>query len=340
MNLIFKELLQAKNEPLNYFNKNSLIIIGIVVLGLFLYPFISPSKFALHLLMMIFMHAVMSQSWNVLAGFSGQISLGHAIFFGIGAYASGYFYTKFQITPWFGIIIGIAISAFIAFLIGVPMLRLKGHYFAIATLLIGISFQVIFQRWPEVGASAGLYVPINRDSPWLSMQFHKNKVAYYYITLVFFIITFFLVWLLNRSKLGYRLKAIRDQSEAASSLGIHVSKYKVIAFIISAMIMAPMGSIYAQYVLIIDPNNTFSADISILVLLISVMGGVGNIWGPIIGSSILIPISEFSRIYFGGTGRSIDLIIYGILIILICIFRPSGIVSLIPRSFREREKVK
>ena len=115
MNLISKELLQAKNEPLNYFNKNSLIIIGIVVLGLFLYPFISPSKFALHLLMMIFMHAVMSQSWNVLAGFSGQISLGHAIFFGIGAYASGYFYTKFQITPWVGIIIGIS------------MLRLKGH---------------------------------------------------------------------------------------------------------------------------------------------------------------------------------------------------------------------
>ena len=218
MNLISKELLQAKNEPLNYFNKNSLIIIGLVVLGLFLYPFISPSKFALHLLMMIFMHAVMSQSWNVLAGFSGQISLGHAIFFGIGAYASGYFYTKFQITPWVGIIIGITISAFVALLIGIPMLRLKGHYFAIATLLIGISFQVIFQRWSEVGASAGLYVPINRDSPWLSMQFHKNKVAYYYITLVFFIITFFLVWLLNRSKLGYRLKAIRDQSEAASSL--------------------------------------------------------------------------------------------------------------------------
>jgi branched-chain amino acid transport system permease protein len=104
--------------------------------------------------------------------------------------------------------------------------------------------------------------------------------------------------------------------------------------------MAPMGSIYAQYVLIIDPNNTFSVDISILVLLISVMGGVGNIWGPIIGSSILIPISEFSRIYFGGTGRSIDLIIYGILIISICIFRPSGIVSLIPKSFREREKAK
>ncbi len=130
--------------------------------------------------------------------------------------------------------------------------------------------------------------------------------------LFFFIGTFFLVWLLNRSKLGYRLRAIRDQSDAASSLGIHVSKYKIIAFVISAMIMAPMGSIYAQYVLIVDPNNAFNVDISILVLLISVMGGVGNIWGPIIGAVILIPISEFSRIYFGGTGHSIDLIVYGV----------------------------
>lgn len=340
INNISAKLLEAKNEPLWYFNKNSLIIIGVVVLVLLLFPFTSPSKFAIHLMMMIFMHAVMAQSWNVLAGFSGQISLGHAIFFGIGAYASAYFYVKFQITPWIGILIGIGISGLIAMLIGIPILRLKGHYFAIATLLIGISFQVVFQRWPEVGSSSGLWIPINRESPWSSMQFHKSKVAYYYISLIFFIGSFFLVWLLNRSKLGYRLRAIRDQSDAASSLGIHVSKYKIIAFIISAMIMAPMGSVYAQYVLIVDPNNAFNVDISILVLLISVMGGVGNIWGPIIGSAILIPISEFSRIYFGGTGHSIDLIVYGVLIIIICIFRPAGIVSLIPRSFREREKAK
>ena len=192
-------------------------------------------------------------------------------------------------------------------LIGIPILRLKGHYFAIATLLIGISFQVVFQRWPEVGSSSGLWIPINRESPWSSMQFHKSKVAYYYISLIFFIASFFLVWLLNRSKLGYRLRAIRDQSDAASSLGIHVSKYKIIAFIISAMIMAPMGSIYAQYVLIVDPNNAFNVDISILVLLISVMGGVGNIWGPIIGSAILIPISEFSLV--ASTSSTLEIIL-------------------------------
>ncbi len=188
MNLISKELLQAKNEPLNYFNKNSLIIIGIVVLGLFLYPFISPSKFALHLIDDDFYAcsyvSIMectcrifrtNQSWATQSFL--ELVLMHLVIFT----------SKFQITPWVGIIIGIAISAFVALLIGIPMLRLKGHYFAIATLLIGISFQVIFQRWSEVGASCRfVWIPINRDSPWLSMQFHKSKIAYYYITLSFF----------------------------------------------------------------------------------------------------------------------------------------------------------
>ena len=166
INNISEKLLEAKNEPLWYFNKNSLIIIGVIVLSLLLFPFTSPSKFAIHLMMMIFMHAVMAQSWNVLAGFSGQISLGHAIFYGIGAYATAYCYVKLNITPWIGILVGIGISGFVAMLIGIPILRLKGHYFAIATLLIGISFQVVFQRWPEVGSSSGLWIPINRDSPW------------------------------------------------------------------------------------------------------------------------------------------------------------------------------
>jgi len=337
---IYSNILEeAKKEPVIYFNKASLLIIFLILTGLFLFPLTSPSKFALHTLIMIFMYSVMAQSWNVLAGFSGQISLGHALFFGIGAYSTGYFYTKFLLTPWIGIVIGIILSGVIALLIGIPILRLRGHYFAIATLLVGITFQVVFQRWSEVGASSGLYIPINRDNPFFSIQFHKSKVAYYYITLVFFLISFLIVWLINRSKLGYKLKAVRDQQEAAASLGIHVSKYKIIAFIISGMLMAPMGSIYAQYVLIVNPNDVFSVDISILVLLIAVLGGVGTIWGPLIGASILIPISEFTRIYFGGTGRSIDLIIYGILIILICIFRPAGIISLIPKSLRERKKV-
>ena len=218
------------------------------------------------------------------------------------------------------------------------MLRLSGHYFAIATLLIGISFQIIFQRWDLVGAASGLWVPMTSEDSWSALQFHSSKLPYYYIFLVFFLISFFAVWLLSRSKLGYRLRAVRDDPQAALSLCINVSNYKIIAYVISAIIMAPMGSLFAQYILIIDPDRVFNIEISIIVLLITVLGGIGNVWGPIIGASILIPISEYSRIYLGGTGGAIDLILYGLILMIICIFRPNGLISLIPKNILERKK--
>jgi len=332
------KLIAAKSEPLwNTNNKVISIIVGLVVL-LFVLPLIGLNSFYLHLFIMIFMHAVMAQSWNVIAGFSGQISLGHGAFFGIGAYATSFFYMEYGITPWISIFFGMFISGFFAVLIGIPMLRLSGHYFAIATLLIGISFQVVFQRWDLVGAASGLWVTMTPEDSWIALQFHKSKLPYYYIFLVFFLISFFAVWVLSRSKLGYRLRAVRDDPQAALSLCINVSNYKIIAYVISAMIMAPMGSLFAQYILIIDPDRVFNIEISIIVLLITVLGGIGNVWGPIIGASILIPISEYSRIYLGGTGGAVDLILYGLILMIICVFRPNGLISFIPKDILERKK--
>ena len=332
------KLIAAKSEPLwNTSNKVISIIVGLVVL-LFTLPLVGLNSFYLHLFIMIFMHAVMAQSWNVIAGFSGQISLGHGAFFGIGAYATSFFYMEYGITPWISIFFGMFISGVFAVLIGIPMLRLSGHYFAIATLLIGISFQVVFQRWDLVGAASGLWVTMTPEDSWIALQFHKSKLPYYYIFLVFFLISFFAVWVLSRSKLGYRLRAVRDDPQAALSLCINVSNYKIIAYVISAMIMAPMGSLFAQYILIIDPDRVFNIEISIIVLLITVLGGIGNVWGPIIGASILIPISEYSRIYLGGTGGAVDLILYGLILMIICVFRPNGLISFIPKDILERKK--
>jgi len=332
------KLLIAKSEPLWNTNNRVIFLIGSLIILLFALPLFGLNSFYLHLLIMIFMHAVMAQSWNVIAGFSGQISLGHGAFFGIGAYATSFFYIEYGISPWISMPVGILISGIFAILIGIPMLRLSGHYFAIATLLIGISFQVVFQRWDLVGAASGLWVPMTSGDSWTALQFHKSKVPYYYIFLIFFIITFYLVWLLSRSKLGYRLRAVRDDPQAASSLCINVSNYKIIAYVISAMIMAPMGSLFAQYILIIDPDRVFNIEISIIVLLITVLGGIGNVWGPIIGASILIPISEYSRIYLGGTGGAVDLIFYGLILMIICIFKPDGLISFVPKNILERKK--
>ena len=329
---------QARQEPLWHRSNKVIALLAVVVLLLFAFPLIGPSPFYLHLMILVFMYAVMSQSWNVIAGLSGQISLGHVVFFGIGAYSSSVLYVQYGISPWFGIGVGMAVSAVVAVLIGIPMLRLSGHYFAIATLLIGISFQIVFQRWEWVGAASGLWMPLTEESSWSALQFHDSKAPYYYVFLVFFIAAFVAVWRLSVSKVGFRLRAIRDDPQAAQSLGIDVARYKIIAFVVSAVIMAPMGSLFAQYILIVDPDRMFNIEISILVLLMTVLGGIGNIWGPLLGVAILIPISEYSRIYLGGTGGAVDLIFYGLILMLICIFRPDGLISLLPKRLLERER--
>jgi branched-chain amino acid transport system permease protein len=311
------------------------MLLGVAAAGLLLvYPFIFATPFAHHLMILVLLYALMAQSWNVVAGFSGQISLGHVIFFGIGAYSSTVLFVKYGLTPWAGLLVGMLISALAAIAIGVPTLRLRGHYFAIATLLIGSGVQIVFQRWEWVGAASGLYVPIERASPWFYLQFHHSKVPYYYLVLAAAALGYLLVWKLRRSRFGFRLQALRDDPDAAASLGIAVARHKVLAFIISAAMMSVAGTFYGQYVLVLDPERLFAAELSILVLLMTVLGGSGTLWGPAVGAAILIPLSEYSRIWFGGTGRTVDLIIYGILILLVCMWRPSGIISLFAERIR------
>ena len=185
------KLLAAKSEPLWNTDKRIIFLISGLIVLLFTLPHFGLNSFYLHLMIMIFMHAVMAQSWNVIAGFSGQISLGHGAFFGIGAYATSFLYVQYGISPWISIFVGIILSGFAAVIIGIPMLRLSGHYFAIATLLIGISFQIVFQRWEWVGAASGVWIPMTSGDSWFALQFHSSKMPYYYIFLVFFIITFF-----------------------------------------------------------------------------------------------------------------------------------------------------
>jgi branched-chain amino acid transport system permease protein len=295
---------------------------------LIVYPFALNAPFPHHVMIMIFLYALMAQSWNILAGYCGQISLGHAVFFGIGAYSSGYLFATYQFSPWLGMLVGILIAMGIAVAIGIPTLRLRGHYFAIATLVIGESVQIVFQRWEMVGAASGIWLPIVREQPWLNFQFNESKIPYYFIALAFLAAACVAVWYLERSKLGFYFRAIREEPEAASSLGVNVSLYKVFAFMLSAAFMAMAGTFYAQYVLVIDPETVFPLTLSILVLLIAVMGGVGRLWGPVVGAAVLVPLSEFTRIYFGGTGGTVDLIVYGALIVLVCIFRPAGLIGI------------
>jgi branched-chain amino acid transport system permease protein len=307
------------------------VVLGVCLLA---YPLVFDQPYQQHILIMIFIYALMAQGWNVLAGYCGQISLGQAVYFGIGAYGAAFLFTNFNISPWIGMAVGVAVSVAVALAIGIPTFRLKGHYFAIATLVIGEIGQTIFINWEYVGGATGIWIPIERDAQWFAFQFHDSKLPYYYIGLAFLVLACLCVRWLERSKTGLYFRAIREEPEAASSIGVDVTRYKLIAIMVSAAFTSVAGSLFTQYILVIDPETVFPLILSILVVLMTMLGGVGTLWGPIIGAAVLFPLSEMTRIYFGGSGGAEDLMIYGALILLISIFYPAGLIGLVSKFTR------
>lgn len=306
-------------------NKKTLIILIAVFAVL---PVIFKSDSFHNILVLLLIYATLGEAWNIITGFAGQTSFGHAAFFGIGAYASSVLFYKFDLSPWIGMFIGGILAAIVALIISYPTFRLKGSYFAIATLAVAEIIKQLFVSWDFVEGATGISLPIVDDS-WLCMEFHTTKLPYIYIALGLFAIVIFVCNYIENSKMGFYLKAIRESHEVAESIGINTTNYKTAAMVVSAFISAFAGSIYAQYVLYIDPFMLFTLDISIKIVLLTVLGGIGNIYGPLIGASILIPLSEITRVSLGGTGRGIDLMIFGLLVILVACYQPKGIIGLV-----------
>ncbi|CAN5478740.1 branched-chain amino acid ABC transporter permease [soil metagenome] len=284
-----------------------------------------------NIMVLTLMWAALSQSWNILSGYCGQISLGHALYFGLGAYTTTLLFTKFGVLPWFGMVTGGAISAVIAMGLGYPTFRLRGHYFVIATIVIAEIGFLLFHNWDWAGAAMGINVPVRGDS-WAKFQFMRSKLPFYYFALVFFLVAWFVTWRLENSKWGYWWRAVKDNPDAAESLGVVVFNSKMGAAAISAFMTAIGGAFYAQYVSYIDPESVMTFQFSLLMALPAVLGGIGTLWGPLLGAVILIPLTELTRNYLGGSGRGIDLILYGAVIVLISLARPEGLIGLFSRK--------
>jgi len=313
------------------------IWLGLGAVIFLIYPLIFTLPFPRHVMIMIFLYATLGLAWNMIGGYAGQISLGHALFFGIGAYTSTLMLMKLGASPWVGMLMGGILSIGVSFIIGYPCFKLAGHYFAIATIAIGEIAQVWMLNWDWAGAAVGLTLPILPES-LINLEFHSTKAPYYYIAFGLLILGLLATYGIDRSKLGYYFKAIKGDLEAARSLGINVTKYKFYALALSAFFTSICGSFYAQYVLFIDPDSVFPLMLSIIVCLVATLGGVGTIWGPVIGAFILIPISEFTRIYLGGGGKGTDLIIYGLLIMVISIYQPFGVIGIAKRFQKKGSK--
>jgi branched-chain amino acid transport system permease protein len=306
------------------------IILPLFIVALLLFPVFVTAPFPRRIMILIFLFAMLGQAWNILGGYAGQVSLGHAAFFGIGAYTSTILLIRLGITPWIGMISGGLIAVILSQIIGYPSFRLSGHYFVIATIVLAEIIHILFINWRWAGGAVGLTLPLLPES-FINLQFHANRLPYYYISLGLLVVIMVVTYLLTKTKPGYYFRAIKNDPAAAKSLGINITQYKMHAIAISAFFTGVGGAFYAQFVLYIDPESVMGFMLSVMIMLIPVLGGIGTLWGPVLGAFILIPLSEYTRVYLSGLGSALDMVVYGMLIMLVAIFEPRGMWVLIER---------
>ena len=316
--------------------RNSLIVVG-AALALVL-PFIVSNPSHQNYLILVLMFAQIGVAWNILGGYVGQVSLGHVAFFGIGAYTSTALLISVGLSPWIGMLIGGIVAAVFGTMIGWICFRFKGHYFTMATIAVAEIIQVLFTNWEGVGGAVGLYVPMDRQG-WGVMVFN-SKLPYYYIALGLLCVTLLGNWAIEKSFLGYYFRAIKDEPEAARSLGVSLTAYKLVAIAISSFFTALGGSFYAQKELFIDPGSVLVTSLSVKMSLVTILGGVGSLFGPLVGSTLLTGIEEATRQFFGGSGMGIDLIIYALIIIIVAIYYPTGVLGWIKHLLRRDAKTE
>lgn len=291
--------------------------------------------YTLNLIIITILFAGLAQAWNILGGYCGQVSLGHALYFGIGAYVTSILFVKFGVLPWIGLGAGGVLAALVALGLGYPCFRLKGHYFSIATIVIAEIGLLLVHNWDYAGAALGIQWPFGRDS-WWTLQFARDKAPYFYFVLGLFAVVWLVTFAIVESRWGYWWRAVKDNPEAAESLGVTVFHSKMAAAGVSAFFTAIGGGFYAAFVSYIDPESVMQFRFSLLMALPAVLGGISSLWGPAVGALILIPLAEFTRSYMGGTGSGLDLAVYGALIMVVSLTRPEGLLSIFDGLGRRR----
>lgn len=336
-----------------------LVIVG----GLFLVPRYVESTYALHMMILIFLNIIMGSSWNILGGYTGQFSIGHAAYFGVGAYAVMMLMQFRHIAPWWGIWAGAGAALIISVIIGSICFRLRGPYFVLASIAVAEIFRVTALNLKNLtnGAEGILVTEIpplviagRMVTDWFS------KVPFYYVGLVFALLIIFVTWLVRESKLGYYFQAIREDQDAAHSLGINLTFYKNVALAISAVFTALAGSLYAAYVGFIDPGTVLGLEVSVEIIMIGIIGGMGTISGPVIGALVLVPLSEALRsnmltdalikagivhaessvgAFMKEHLSQAHMLIYGILVVIVILFMPQGIAGFFKRLVTRRARI-
>jgi len=289
-----------------------LAILGVVVVAI--PPFLG--NYFQHVLIVIMMWITMATAWNLLGGYCGQVSFGHAVFFGLGAYGGGLLYHHWGISPWWGMIAGPLLAVIIGIIIGRITFRLRGAYFALAMLALGETFRIVFTNWEPVTAGAVGVV--------FSRTWGAAKLPYYYTALAVAALSIYVVYRLTQSKFGYYFVSIREDQDAAEGLGIPTTRYKLYALIPSAFFTGLAGAVYLNYMAYIEPEVVFNLSaISIMMILSVMLGGAGTLWGPVLGAVIYSVLSEALRAAIGPMAY----LIFPVIACLIIMFLPDGIIG-------------
>jgi branched-chain amino acid transport system permease protein len=276
---------------------------------------------------LVLLAAIGASAWNLVGGYAGQVSVGHAVFFGAGAYAATAVYTHLGLPPTAGVPLGVLIAIAIAALIGVPTLRLSGHYFSMATIAVAELVRVLVTNWQWLGGAQGLSGPAVPRT-LLDLSF-VSALPYYYLFLLVLAAILYLTWRIATSRMGYYLRAIKDSERAARALGVAAGRYKLYAYMLSAGLTALAGSLYALMFGFVDPDSTCGILISVKMLIMAALGGSGLLFGPLVGAVILVPLEEISNSLLGGMGAGLTFVTYGAIIVIIARFLPHGILALI-----------
>jgi branched-chain amino acid transport system permease protein len=283
---------------------------------------------------LVLLAAIGASAWNLVGGYAGQVSVGHTVFFGAGAYAAIVAYSQFGLPPIAGAPIGALIAVVIAAVIGVPTLRLSGHYFSMATIAVAELVRVLIINWEWVGGAQGISGPAVPRTV-LDLSF-ISALPYYYLFLAVLGSILFLTWRIEQSRMGFYLRAIKDSERAARSLGVAAGRYKLYAYMLSAGLTAVAGSLYAIMFGFIDPESGFGILISVKMLIMAALGGAGLLFGPLVGALILVPLEEISNSLLGGRGAGLTFVVYGAIIVIIARFLPSGLLALFAGRVRQK----
>jgi branched-chain amino acid transport system permease protein len=306
--------------------------LGLLAAILVALPLVVTSRFAIDIFIRILLFSFIGVAWNLIGGYAKQLSLGHAAYFGLGAYTSTILQIDFDISPWIGMLAGGVVAMLASLPIGAVCFRLRGPYFAIATIATAQVLMLLFLKFRDFAWGAeGTTIPNLGDAP-LMMQF-EAKAAYYYIALALLAIGLAVTYMIERSWMGYYLVAIGEDEDAAEAIGVNAPRIKRNVYLISAFLTALAGTFYVQYIYFIDPATAFNFNISVEAALVSIVGGVGTLWGPVIGTVLLETTSALLQSWLGSALGGVQLTVYSLILMAVILWRPTGLLGVLTEAY-------